>query len=259
MSNTIICPSCQQFIPEEAQFCPFCGQSFASKLVSEGETTKKSESTPYFAAAMVLGILIVLGLLLLGGVLLWQMNPVGSNAAQFPNGNATQTATTQSTQPVADTPTITESFTPTIIVLPSFTSTDLPTEAPTIELTYTLTMVADTPTLPVVNSCPGASPQRVLIGDTVNVCTKRDRLVVKVDPGIMTEEIIRVYPGSVLTIVGGPVCMDDSSWWLVSVPVNTKAAKHQTELSDFFYTDREYTGWVPEGSDEVDPYYLCEQ
>lgn len=315
MSNTT-CPSCKHPVPEDALFCPFCGEAFPrrneftcpncgaiypstvpalcrtcgfsfsqSKSAPQGfesffETpsfpARPPEKNPhdigqkraqnqtvsniYLTTAIVLGVLILISVLVIGGVVFWQMNSGKNNFTLQPAPLSTFTPAVQITQTVTAFPTITEIFTPTLVDLPLFTSTATPTEVPFIDPTYQPTLMTDTPTAFVQpSSCPGAAPQRVSIGDTVLVCTKRDRLVVKVDPGLATEEIIRVYPGSELTIVGGPECADDSSWWLVEVPVNTKAAKHQTELSDFFYTDREYTGWVPEGSDAVDPYYLCEQ
>jgi hypothetical protein len=41
-----------------------------------------------------------------------------------------------------------------------------------------------------------------------------------------------------ITIVGGPTCADEWSWW--EVRIESGAA-----------------GWVAEGGDEVDPYYVC--
>ena len=111
-------------------------------------------------------------------------------------------------------------------------------------------------------SCPNAAPQRVSNGDTVIVCTKRDRLIVFTEPNTPEhnkDEIFRVYPGSQLLIVGGPACSDDSTWWQVLIRANTKAAFGQTELSDFFYTTHDAIGWVREGSDDKDPYYICKQ
>ncbi len=140
--------------------------------------------------------------------------------------------------PPTDTPTEPPTFTPT----PTATSTETPTATPTKEM-----------------SCPGAEPQRVVVRDRVYVCTQTDRLIVKKTAGKDGIEMFRIYPGSSLTIVGGPICDDNSSWWQVNVPADTKASKGQTALDDYYYIVNEKIGWVREGSDNKDPYYICKQ
>jgi hypothetical protein len=112
-------------------------------------------------------------------------------------------------------------------------------------------------------SCPGAIPQEVTIGDEVLVCTKKDRVKVKEEPAPGDErEIFRVYPGTSLTIVDGPICAYNSYWWKVLVPANTKASEGQTDLDDFFPTEQYFIGWIREG--EIDDKhkdfrYICKK
>jgi len=131
-------------------------------------------------------------------------------------------------------------------------TTELPAEPPIFMPTHTAIPTKEM-------SCPGAVPQRVSIGDHVFVCTQTDRLIVKKTGGKDGIEMFRIYPGSLLTITDGPICDDNSSWWQVNVPADTKAAKGQTALDDYYYVVNEKTGWVREGSDPKDPYYICKQ
>jgi hypothetical protein len=45
-------------------------------------------------------------------------------------------------------------------------------------------------------------------------------------------------PGTQFTIIGGPSCSDNWSWWNIRLDDGT-------------------TGWVSEGGDEIDPYFIC--
>jgi hypothetical protein len=92
-----------------------------------------------------------------------------------------------------------------------------------------------------VNSCSGASPQRVQVNDTVRVCTKVDHLIVRVDPKQTGTEIRRLNPGETLKVLAGPECADSSLWFFVR--------------SDHY----NIKGWVREGSDNQDPYFICSQ
>ncbi len=96
---------------------------------------------------------------------------------------------------------------------------------------------ADNPSSP-ITSCPGAPKQRVQVGEKAHVCTRNDRLIVRAKPNLGSSEIIRIYPGTVMTIVKGPVCENNWSWWRIR-------------------TDDGVAGWVSEGGDSVDPYFIC--
>lgn len=48
----------------------------------------------------------------------------------------------------------------------------------------------------------------------------------------------RLVPGADLKIIGGPACANNWSWWEVE-------------------TESGYTGWMAEGGDATDPYFLC--
>jgi hypothetical protein len=88
------------------------------------------------------------------------------------------------------------------------------------------------------SGCPGAPPQRVRVGGEAQVCTAYDRLVVRVGPGRSNAEVARIEPGTYVTVISGPACGDGWSWWEVR-------------------TDSGVVGWVAEGGDEVDPYFIC--
>jgi len=85
---------------------------------------------------------------------------------------------------------------------------------------------------------PSASPQRVYVGDRARVCTAYERLTVRAGPGRSSSEITRLEPGAYVTVVDGPAYADGWSWWKVR-------------------TDSGKVGWVAEGGDNVDPYFIC--
>jgi len=136
-----------------------------------------------------------------------------------------------------------------------------PTNTPTsvfAEPTRTL-VPSNTPPRPtatkVPSSCPGAEPQRVEVGDRAEICTKSDNVVVRADPQSNGREYFRIPPGSEVTILEGPRCSDNSSWWYVRVPAGTWYAQGSPRLVGTLDSDEE--GWIREGSDRVDRYYMC--
>ncbi len=112
-----------------------------------------------------------------------------------------------------------------------------------------------------LSKCPGADwlPQAsIAIGDNVRVCTKKDRLIVRKKPKQSANEIIAIYPGSIVEIKQGPYCADTSWWWKVTVPVNTKYANSSyASYSSFHYLSQSVTGYVREGTDSIDKYFIC--
>ncbi len=116
---------------------------------------------------------------------------------------------------------------------------------------------AKTPTprnvTPTYGSCPGAEPQKVRVGDKAEVCTKQDRLILRsAPPPNNTVEIFRMYPRTKLLIIDGPKCYDGATWWKVRVEIGSWVFSNEK-----FLTTTEYEGWVREGSDEEDPYFIC--
>lgn len=88
------------------------------------------------------------------------------------------------------------------------------------------------------SSCPGAPPQRVEVGMQAYVCTQSDRVRVREDAGVSGSEITRLEPGTSFTIVKGPKCSDNWSWWRIR-------------------TGNGVVGWVAEGGDDIDSYFIC--
>jgi len=96
----------------------------------------------------------------------------------------------------------------------------------------------ETPEL--INSCPGAPPQRLKVGMVAQVCTKSDLLRLRKSPGLDGEIITSVKIGTLFEVIGGPECAGNNwSWWKVFLG-------NECEI-----------GWLAEGGDEKDPYFLC--
>ena len=87
-------------------------------------------------------------------------------------------------------------------------------------------------------SCPGAPPQRVRVGESARVCTAYEQVMVRAQPRRDSAVLTRLRPGRYVPVINGPVCANAFSWWLVR-------------------TDSGTVGWVAEGGDEIDPYFLC--
>jgi serine/threonine protein kinase len=108
-------------------------------------------------------------------------------------------------------------------------------------------LVAASPTLIMVTSptassipeitCPGAPhPSRFEVDQPIYVCTKKETLALRARPA--GNILLRLLPGSDLTVSGGPRCEDNVFWW----KVRTESGK---------------TGWVMDGSDERDKFFIC--
>ncbi|MCW5877714.1 MAG: SH3 domain-containing protein [Anaerolineales bacterium] len=91
---------------------------------------------------------------------------------------------------------------------------------------------------PQQDSCPGAPPQQLRVGDQAHVCTRRDSVYMREGPGRSASRLRSYSPGSTLSVIGGPVCSDNWSWW----QVRDSAGRE---------------GWMAEGGDDTDRYFLC--
>jgi hypothetical protein len=143
-----------------------------------------------------------------------------------------------------------------------------------LEITYTISVSQNQPVVPntpadsstrvtpvnsSITSCPGARPFSVKVGDRAYVCTKSDRLIVRQSPAMSAGESLALYPGADFTIVEGPRCADAFTWWKVSIPTGTKYSCSTCARDYFNYTNQVSTGWVREGWDNKDTYFICKR
>ena len=88
------------------------------------------------------------------------------------------------------------------------------------------------------NTCPGAPPQRMIVNQRGYVCTKGDNVRLRNAPNRSGAAIDSLPVGTQFTVLDGPTCADNWSWWQIR-------------------TDYGVTGWIAEGGDNVDPYFIC--
>jgi hypothetical protein len=89
-----------------------------------------------------------------------------------------------------------------------------------------------------VSSCPGAPAQRMVVNQRGYVCTRTYAVRLRSSPNRAASTIVQLDKGTQFTVIGGPSCADNWSWWQVK-------------------TDLGQTGWISEGGDETDPYFIC--
>jgi hypothetical protein len=87
-------------------------------------------------------------------------------------------------------------------------------------------------------SCPGAPPQRMVVNQRGYVCTRSDPVRLRTAPAKSASTLLELHPGAQFTVIGGASCSDNWSWWNVRLADGT-------------------TGWIAEGGDAVDPYFIC--
>lgn len=88
------------------------------------------------------------------------------------------------------------------------------------------------------SSCSGAPPQRMIVNLRGYVCTRSDPVRLRAAPARLAITLIQLSTGTQFTVIGGPFCSDEWSWWNVRLEDGT-------------------TGWLSEGGDAVDPYFIC--
>lgn len=88
------------------------------------------------------------------------------------------------------------------------------------------------------SSCEGAPEQRMIVGKSGSVCTKFDGIYLRKNPSRSGEILLRIETGTRFEVIDGPICSDNWSWWKVRITTGD-------------------IGWVSEGGDSIDPYFLC--
>lgn len=133
------------------------------------------------------------------------------------------------------------------------TSTDIPTSTAAPPATHTNIP----PTSTSDARCPRAKyPTRIQAGREAYVCTASERLIVRGKPGDINPEYIRLYPGTKFMVVTGPKCVDDFWWWKIEIYQGTLA--FNPVFGEDKYAIENALGWVREGWDDIDPYFICQ-
>ncbi len=88
-------------------------------------------------------------------------------------------------------------------------------------------------------TCPGAPPQRLVPGERGKVCTAKEPVVLRQGKGRTAPRVAALPTGTEFEVLGGGYCIGDGwSWYLVE-------------------TDDGQIGFISEGGDAVDDYFLC--
>lgn len=126
--------------------------------------------------------------------------------------------------------------------IPSKTWTLVPTKTsiPTIKASPTRTLMSTKTKISTktVSSCPGAPVQQLLIEEDAKVCTKNEKVALRSGPSKNDTILVRVKSGTIVWVLDGPACANNWSWWKVKLTDGT-------------------SGWMSEGGDSVDSYFLC--
>ena len=94
--------------------------------------------------------------------------------------------------------------------------------------------------VPEPGECSDAPRRRLTVGEQATICTAYENVILRDDPRRSSRELKRLIPGAEVWITGGPVCDEANQWWYWEVR-----------------TQSGYVGWMSEGGDEIDPYFLC--
>ena len=78
----------------------------------------------------------------------------------------------------------------------------------------------------------------MIIGEKARVCTQSEDLIVRKEPGRDGKALTGIEPGTNFMIIDGPSCANNWSWWKLEL-------------------DSGLVGWVAEGGDNFDPYFIC--
>lgn len=87
-------------------------------------------------------------------------------------------------------------------------------------------------------ACPGAPPSYIIPGQFASVCTQSDAVNLRDSPSRSAAIERQLDPGTIIEVVSGPECADNWSWWFVTL-------------------DDGESGWLAEGGDNIDPYFMC--
>lgn len=110
-----------------------------------------------------------------------------------------------------------------------------PEELPILPTPTTLITVT-----PKAEACGDAPPKRLKKGDKAIVCTQFETVHLRENPDNTSEFSHRLVPGAELQVIGDAVCDEEASWWYWEVK-----------------TEKGFEGWVAEGGDEIDTYFIC--
>lgn len=94
--------------------------------------------------------------------------------------------------------------------------------------------------VPQSDACLKAPQRRLTVGEQATICTLYENVILRESPRSSSMEIKRLIPGAEVWITDGPICDEASQYWYWKVS-----------------TQSGYKGWMAEGGDEIDTYYLC--
>jgi len=267
-SNNFFCPNCGQPMPSLNCYCSHCGMYVGEQSDSNlsqlntsikeivNEEKHKSNHMGAFIGIIVLVIIVFVLLSLLGYFDIHGLQKEGKIVRKV-------TEKEDAVKPFSNVPLQFTSTKPSGYVDYLFTTeaeirTDLKTltskpknkipsstsylkenvfQSATKTKKVTPTKVKKTMTL-TPTTCPGAPPQRLEVGEDAVICTRSDNVFLRTGAGKRFSIIRAVSTGTVLKVTGGPRCSDNWSFWAVELPDGT-------------------SGWMSEGGDEIDPYFLC--
>lgn len=89
-------------------------------------------------------------------------------------------------------------------------------------------------------ACLNAPEKRLSLGMNAAVCTAGESISLRSGPRRSASAIDHLIPGTRLVVIGEAICDEGEQWWYWEVQ-----------------TDKGFTGWVSEGGDEIDPYFVC--
>jgi uncharacterized protein YgiM (DUF1202 family) len=145
-------------------------------------------------------------------------------------------------------------FTCLICILAACNSATTPTRTPsriisppTVAVTIAATNEDNQPlatptasqTVARIQDCPNSPPIQLIIQERARVTDNNDTLNLRRGPGTNYEVVIRMNPGDIFTVLDGPACAGEYTWFRV---------RYRRAGSSIFYE-----GWIAEG--DFESYY----
>ena len=100
-----------------------------------------------------------------------------------------------------------------------------------------------TPTTPRIQDCPSSPVSRLIVQERGKVTEDDETLNLRRNPGTSSEVVRRIEPGAVFTVLDGPTCAGEYTWFRI---------RYKDVEDDLFFE-----GWIAEGDFEqyyVEPY-----